>query len=74
MLCLIYSRCLRNVCRKDKRKEGNIMYVWAMRFGDKSLRKPEYVYGVEFRTARMTRKLLHILELENIIKTFENEF
>lgn len=50
------------------------MYVWAMRFGDKSLRKPEYVYGVEFRTARMTRKLLHILELENIIKTFENEF
>lgn len=50
------------------------MYVWAMRFGDKSLKKPEYVSGVEFRTARMTRKLLHILELANIIKTFENEF
>lgn len=38
------------------------MYVWAMRFGNKSLKKPEYVSGVEFRTARMTRKLLHILE------------
>ena len=49
------------------------MYVWMMGFGDKILKKSEYGYSVEFHTARITRKLLHILELGNIRKTSEVE-
>lgn len=43
--------------------------MWAMQFEDESLKKSEYVYGTEFHTSRMTRHLLPILELGNIMKT-----